>query len=84
MVDILKTIQQKYVPFVQLDSQLTETSADMLFFGGDQVMEERARNIQRARADGESEKERLDTIFPKNEDWHAIRTAHKVYFRIGM
>ena len=79
MVDILETIQQKYVPYSQ---STDETPADLLFFGGDQLTEERARNIQRARADGETGKERLDTIWPKNEDWHAIRTAYKVCYAI--
>ena len=80
MVDILETIQQKYVPFVQMDSELSKTPADLLFFGGDQLTEERARNIQRARADGNTDTERLDTVWPKNEDWHSIRTAYKVLF----
>ena len=52
MVDILETIQQKYVQFVQMDLELSKTPADLLFFGGDQLTEEQARNIQRARADG--------------------------------
>jgi hypothetical protein len=66
MVDILETIQEKYVPFVSLEPQSSEISADTLFFGGDQLTEERARNIQRPRVDGKTEKERLDTIYPKN------------------
>ena len=80
MVDILETIQDRYVPFhVPTQSGKSDkVPSDMLFFGGDQLTEERARNIQRARADGETPVERLDTVWPKNEDWHAIRTAYKV------
>jgi cyanate lyase len=80
MVDILETIQEKYVPFITVQSETGEklVSADTIFFGGDQLTEERARNVQRARADGQDQKERLEAVFPKNEDWHAIRTAYKV------
>ena len=82
MVDILETIQEKYVPFITVQSEtgekLVHVSADTIFFGGDQLTEERARNVQRARADGQDQKERLEAVFPKNEDWHAIRTAYKV------
>ena len=80
MVDILETIQEKYVPFTTVQNENGEnvTSADTIFFGGDQLTEERARNIQRARADGQNQKERLEAVYPKNEDWHAIRTAYKV------
>ena len=49
-----------------------------MFFGGDQFTEERARNVQLARSDGTRTEERLDGVWPKNEDWHAIRTAYKV------
>ena len=80
MVDILEVIQDKYVPFQEVDrnndSQQVPTGA--IFFGGDQLTEERARNVQKSRADGKSTAERLDATWPKNEDWHAIRTAYKV------
>ena len=52
--------------------------ADFTFLGGDQLTEERARNIQRARMDGQSVFDRLEGIWAKNEDWHAIRIAYKV------
>ena len=51
-MDILETIQEKCVPFVQVNSESLKSAADVLFFGGDQLTEERARNIQQARADG--------------------------------
>lgn len=73
MVDILETIQEKYVPSSDTDPE------DFIFLGGDQLTEERARNVQKAKADGETSAERLDSLWPKNEDWHAIRTAYKVY-----
>lgn len=45
MVDILETLQEKYVPMVQNGGE--SVPADIVFFGGDQLTEERVRNIQR-------------------------------------
>lgn len=72
MVDILEILQNQYVPKVNGEP------ADHVFFGGDELTEERARNIQKARSDGETTSERLDEVWPKNEDWHAIRIAYQV------
>ena len=81
MVDILETIQEKYVPSSQTNTTSeTSVSDNFIFFGGDQLTEERARNVQKAKADGATSKERIDTVWPKNEDWHAIRTAYRVKF----
>lgn len=81
MIDILETIQDKFVPLQNNfeDPQSTDKiPAELIFFGGDQLTEERARNIQKARANGRTTLERLDATWPKNEDWHAIRTGYKV------
>ena len=81
MMDILETIQDKFVPLQNNfeDPQSTDKiPAELIFFGGDQLTEERACNIQKARADGRTTLERLDAIWPKNEDWHAICTGYKV------
>ena len=76
MVDILETLQEKYVPMVQNGGE--SVPADTVFFGGDQLTEERARNIQKARMDGDTTQERLEGVWPKNEDWHGIRIAYQV------
>ncbi len=75
MIEIMETIQEKYVP--QTSSGLNTT-----FFGGDQLTEERSRNVQIARSDGRTTKERLEGVWPKNEDWHAIRIAYDVSITI--
>ena len=49
-----------------------------ILFGGDNLMEERARNLQGAMADGGSDYDCLNGIIPKNDDWHAIRYMYKV------
>ena len=67
---------QKYI---QLRNGETEKGPlQTVFFGGDQLTEERARNVQLARSDGRMSEERLQGLWPKNEDWHAIRIAYKV------
>ena len=63
----------------QLSNGCTErVPVETVFFGGDQLTEERARNAQLARSDGTSTAERLEGVWPKSGDWHAIRTAYKV------
>ena len=81
-MDILETIQEKYVPLQDNTEEPLcpiKVPAELIFFGGDQLTEERSRNIQKARADGRTTLERLDATWPKNEDWHAIRTGYKVH-----
>lgn len=76
MVDILEHLHSNYVPMSQVNG--TKTPADFVCFGGDQLTEERSRNIQKARADGRSVDEKLDGVWCKNEDWHGIRIAYQV------
>ena len=47
-------------------------------YGQGLLTEERARNIQMARSDGRIKEERLEDVWPKNEDWHGIRIAYDV------
>ena len=77
MIDIMETIQEKYIPKVKEESGLKT-----VFFGGDQLTEERARNVQKARSDGRTKAERLEGLWAKNEDWHAIRIAYEVGIKL--
>ena len=54
---------------------------DCIFVGGDELTEERARNVQKARMDGGDKRSSLGGVWPKNEDWHAIRIAYQVYLQ---
>lgn len=54
MIDIMETIQEKYVPRSDKEKGLKT-----VFFGGDQLTEERARNVQMARQDGKQRKKDL-------------------------
>lgn len=76
MVDILEHLHSNYVPMSEVNG--AKTPADFVCFGGDQLTEERSRNIQKARADGRSVDEKLDGVWCKNEDWHGIRIAYQV------
>ena len=81
MLDILQYLHDKYVPVSRNTSATGEETVkvlEKLFFGGDQLTEERARNSTDARSDGDNEYERLEGLIPKVEDWHAIRILYQV------
>lgn len=77
MIDILEHIHAEYVPKQTLPEGGEEV-ADSVFFGGDQLTEERARNAKDARGDGDTKYERLEGVDVKHEDWHAIRLIYQV------
>lgn len=69
MAQILEDIQTKYVP----THNGNETDAKIIqriFFDGDQLTEERARNCQWANTLAETAMDRLDGITPAFADWH--------------
>jgi hypothetical protein len=80
VVQILDAVQDEYVPKKKVQSN-SETNVDIIepiLFGGDQLTEERARNGQAARADGDTDLEKLRGLVPKVEVWHAIRLLYQV------
>ena len=82
MIDILTEIQEKYVPADVAASENGDpvhSVLSQLFFGGDQLTEERARNAQKGRSDGDNMYERLEGLLPKVEDWHAGRIIYQVH-----
>ena len=83
MVDFLDHLQSLFVLMTekQLASGGTEkVPVEAVFFGGDQLIEEWARNVQLVRSDGTTTEERLEGVWLNNEGWHAIRTAFKVRY----
>lgn len=80
MIEILQSIQDSYVPIIDQGNikDKTKRVIKKIFLGGDNLTEERARNLQGAMSDGDSEYENLTGIIPKNEDWHAIRYMYQV------
>ena len=79
-MDILETLQEKYVPMMQNGGE------SVVFFGGDQVTEERVRNIQKARMDGDTIEERLEGVYmwPKNEDKYLYLFSNPCQERRGI
>ena len=46
MMDILELVQEKFVPMQDTNEPAGEkVQSELMFFGGDQLTEERARNI---------------------------------------
>lgn len=81
MIGILADIHNHYVPFenvVNDDGSKSSNVVTQLFLGGDQLTEERARNAQKGRADGDTKFDRLEGLIPKVEDWHAGRILYQV------
>ncbi|PIK58194.1 hypothetical protein BSL78_04918 [Apostichopus japonicus] len=77
MIAILEEIHNKYLPCLD-DDEATKK----LFFGGDQLTDERCRSAQRARADGDTTLQKLSGLVPKLEDWHAFRIASQIVIKI--
>ena len=85
MIEILREIQHKYVPqktIVNNDGVETEEVLIKIPFGGDQLTEERAINVQKALLDGETTYERLAGLQPEIEDWHLKVTLYQVRIKV--
>lgn len=80
MIDILQELHDKYLPVRRytIDGQEEVVVLERLFFGGDQLTDERASNCKDARSDGDTKFERLEGFLSKVEDWHAIRLMYQV------
>jgi len=72
MAQILKHYQEKYVPCFS-----GEVVAKVPVHG-DQLFEERGRNVQWTFRDGEDPYHRLEGLSTEHADWHAKVTMYKV------
>ena len=81
MIEIMEHIHQEYVPTAIVSSETGDHQevVQTIFFGGDQLTEERARTAKDARADGDTDFEKLEGLQAKHEDWHAIRLVYQVH-----
>ena len=79
MIDIIQELHDKYVPVnIYTDDDVEHKEIlEKVFFGGDQLTEERSRNATYARS-GDNSYERLEGLIPKVEDWHCIRILYQV------
>lgn len=76
MVEVLKDYQSRYVPCFTKENKKEVVATVPVH--GDQLFEERARNVGWAMRDGESNYDRLEGVPPEHADWHAKVTLYKV------
>lgn len=74
MAQLLMKTQEKYVPMN------SDKVAKIVPFHGDQLFEERARNIQWTFQDGDNSQDRLEGLETEFADWHAKLNLCMVQF----
>lgn len=77
MAQILKNYQEKYVPCFSFDGKGQEVLSTVPVHG-DQLFEERARNVEWTFRDGDDNYHRLEGLPTEHADWHAKVTLYKV------
>ena len=76
MAQILKDYQSNYVPCFVSDNKEVVATVPV---HGEQLFEERARNVEWTFRDGRNSYERLEGyVPPEHADWHAKVTLYKV------
>ena len=75
MIEILEYLHKKYIPIIEsgIGEEKERAIIQKILFRGDNLTEERTRNLQGAMADGSTSYESLQGIISENEDWHDIR-----------
>lgn len=80
MAQILKNYQQNYVPCFENSTGKKATLINIPVHG-DQLFEERVRNVEWTFQDGEEKYDRLESLLPEHADWHAKVTLYKVHLK---
>ena len=78
MAQLLQHNHEKYVP--RLTNATKKTILTQIHLHGDQLFEERARNVEWAMRDGQNNYDRLEGVPPEHADWHAKVTLYKVNY----
>ena len=81
MAQLLQHNQEKYVPVMVSEQNSTPTVLACIPLHGDQLFEERARNVKWTFRDGLDPVERIDGIDTEFADWHAKYTLYKVHVK---
>ena len=76
MAQILKDYESKYVPCFVSDNKKEVVATVPIH--GDQLFEERARNVEWTFREGQSSFDRLEGVPPEHADWHAKVTLYKL------
>lgn len=77
MAQLLQHNQEKFVPCLEVKGQ--KTCAATVPLHGDQLFEERSRNVIWTYRDGAGPYEKMKGLEPEFADWHAKFTLYKVY-----
>ena len=77
MANLIITNQEKYTPCCTLLSGQKKILQNVPF-RGDQLFEERARNVIWTYQDGVNEYDRLEGLQPEVADWHAKLNLYEV------
>lgn len=77
MAQLMMKNQQHYVPLTDGEWNQAEI-LEPIFFDGDALTEERARNAQWMFKDGDSRIDRLEGLDPVHTDWHAKVKLYEV------
>jgi hypothetical protein len=79
MAKLMFEDQERYVPHVQSASG-DATDTVPVFFDGDALTEERARNVQWTFLNGDNLKDCLKGLDPNHTDWHAKVNLYEVSY----
>ena len=81
MAQFLMADQSKYVPLHGNDDE--HIVLEPIFLDGDQLTEERARNVQWVFQDGDNVYDRLEGLDPTHADWHAKVNLYQVLIKLN-
>ena len=77
MAQLMMQNQKKYVPSITCQNE-REVHVETIFFDGDALTEERARNVQWTFKDGDNKLDRLEGLDPLHTDWHTKLKLYEV------
>ena len=83
MAQLLLKNQENYVPVCRNASEGSTTVLSQIPYHGDQLFEERARNVQWTYQDGNDPYERIQGIDTEFADWHSkynLYMVRRIYF----
>ena len=80
MAQIMKNIQDMYVPVVSVNGKTK--IVQKIIFDGDQLTEERARNAQYANVLADNDIDRLNGMETSFGDWHLKKNLYEVRYEI--
>ncbi|XP_078343148.1 uncharacterized protein LOC144628902 [Oculina patagonica] len=81
LAQVMMRNQELYVPTIKLPND-QEVHVETIFFDGDALTEERARNVQWMFKDGDNKLDRLEGLDPLHTDWHTKLKLYELDFKL--